>query len=1776
MKRRIWTILSVAIILVFCCAFAVACDKQQKKSNEILIADFETYEELTEMRWLNHFGSAELSDDHVARGNKSIHVSIMGNPNMAAKPVICIDTKTARVEKYDFTDVDRFALDVYNDNDYDANVYFQYLTAAENQNKPSSEIKAVVKAKTAQTVEFVVDRALCSYFLNLDDVLQLRVAFDPIEEYGQEYRSFYIDNLRCYTTSEKYTAVNPRGEDEIESADRPEYMAAWGNILPYVYSPSSLTFNSDPAYIKAGDGSFKLTSELTGGNGDLYTIGIACINNPIADFSQYAALGYWVYNPNDIVIRAWLTGNYYMGELQPHEWTYFEVTQAMFKEAQGGNSEADDVNSLENFGPMFQVPNDKSYSLYIDEMYAIKDGTEPVITVEEFEDTYPEKGSTIPVPKASVKYADGYTVSVYAPNDDLIGENIESFVADKYGFYEIVYKATARRADENGNYAEAEERIKIAVGTIPEFKTLPENIFLSGTDEYSFVPPEAENGTVKWKAEVIEAYYPASSLLGKVREVDTDGYRQGVKEGTGGGVVKVYEGTAVRITYTAVNEEHGLSAVAVQTVLLSADERRLAEKYPDMYTEGSAGGDLSIITGAENILGESGGLRLQNALGDASGVFTPSQDLYLGTSNENLRFIVYNNGSKPVSFLVNGNGQPSIGEENVVLAPGSYLIFNGVMYGYEAALQGWKIVSEDKYLLPLTFTATSEAAVDLYIGRFTVNENSFAPQVNVGDFGKVQSGTPIELKDYITVSGMEETFSYTISYSTAENGSFNEVARGNSSETTEYTPDKAGWYIVEYRVEYAEGEVTSSKKFQAVGRELVFKNVPVDTFAPVGEYKITPPVSEQGTVTWKAEVYESFFPGEYGKLRTDINANGYTNGVKTGTGNDTVYVYGDLAVRITYTVTDSEDAGNTASVYQTVINFTDSERLSESYADFYTGATLSGALTLLTEAEKVFGDGGFRLSGDAAQSSGGYSATGTFTPAESAKYLGISNTNLRFVVYNSGSAAVTLSGNRFSGNTVTIAPQMSAVFNGGRFGYDAALVGWGLIEGGNLNSMEFTATSNSPIDLRIGCFTVNENSFAPKVSVDDFGEVQSGTPIELKDYITVSGMEEIFSYTISYSAAENGSFEETARGNSDGVTTYTPDKAGWYIVEYRVEYDGDAITVSKKFQAVGRELVLTNIPEDVFAAAGEYTITPPVSEQGTVTWKAELFEIFFLAGSCGNLRTDISSNGYVNGVKTGTGSGTVYVFENHAVRITYTVTDSLDQANTLNVYQTVINFTDSERLSESYKDFYTGATLSGALTLLTEAEKVFGDGGFRLSGDTVQSSGGYSATGTFTPAESAKYLGISNTNLRFVVYNSGSAAVTLSGNRFSGNTVTIAPQMSAVFNGGRFGYDAALVGWGLIEGGNLNSMEFTATSNSPIDLRIGCFTVNKDSFVPQVNLNVQESYTAGASVDFAGLISVEGNAGFEYVVRKSDGTQIVSGSSEDHGAVTLSETGEYEVVYTVNYNKGAQPAQKTVTATFTVNAFTVDLGNESVKHILAGSYKLGDNLPALQDGQRITAWTVQRYHVHILYGDLKPVELAVSSAPDYAIVDKNGCIIEFLALEDYAYKVVYTISDGVNVASVTQWLLPETGSRLEETHSESFAAGHYGAEPGTSVEIGAEHIATDKAIVATGSKAVGFNFRPQADLGDNLSALTFWIMIESDSADTVHLNLGKNGTEWGGKDVPTPTGVWIRANLDLDDILKAWGVVDGENVFQELGIRVTGVGNLTVYVDLFSVHENNS
>lgn len=1350
MKRRLFVIL-LAVLAAFSAFAFMACSDNdaQKGGDETLIASFEDYDELTSMRWLNQFGSAELSDEHVTHGNKSLHVSAMGKVGVATKPVMCIETKTDRVKKFDFTDVDKFTLDVYNDNDYEANVYFQYLTAAANQNKTSGEIKATVPAKTAKTVEFNIDRALSAYFLNLDDVLQIRILFDPISETGEAYRSFYIDNLRYHTTSEKFTPANPRKADEIESADRPEYTASWGNILAYVYSPSSLSFNADPAFIKGGEGSFKLTSERTGGAADeMYTIGIACINNPIPDFTQYAALGYWVYNANDIAVDAYLTGNYPMGSLQPGEWTYLEVSSAMLKEAQSGNKEAEDVDSLDNFGPMFSVPSDKNYTFYIDEMYAIKDGLEPVISFGDYKAEYPEKGEVV-VPKATVKYADGYSVKVYKPNGDLIGEGIESFTAEEYGFYEVVYTATARRANSDGVKATAEERILIAVGTVPKFKTQPQDVYLTAEDdEYSFVPPESDDGaTVTWKAEVLNVYYPSYVPLGTVNEVNTDGYENGVKEGTGPSTVKAYDGTVVRITYKATNGS--LYSVATQNVFryrtalqnpaggppTMISEEQLTKTYADMYAQGTVNGDLTVESDMQSILGESTGLRLRNELGNAAGTFTPSSELYLGASNANLRFVVYNNGTRPVTFLTNGNGQPS---EDRRILPGGYMVYNAVMFGYEPALQGWRLISQDKHLLPITFTASSDAEVDLYIGRFTVNEGSFVPIINISDIGSVKVAEAIDLDEYITVQGAEQAYSYTVSYSETEDGSYVSETTGDNTSAA-FTPNKSGWYNVEYTVTYGNGlQIRESKKFQAISRELTFTNVPKDMFAAEGEYTVTMPDCENATVTWKAELMEVFFaPGgfcSHGNLRTDINSYGYENGVKTGGEGDKVYVFANHAVRITFTATDNVDSHNTKIVYQTVINFTDNKRLTEAYSDFYTAATVEGDLVKLG-ADEMFGDGGFKLSQLTAQA-GTYTANGTFTPADNAKFLGGSNKNVRFVVYNNGTDTVTLSGDRFGGNTVSnIKPQTSAVYNAVAHGYEAALIGWRVVENGNLNSFNFIAKSNAPVDVRIGYFAVNDDSFEPGIVASVQPNYSAGASVDFAELLTVAGGNG-FEYAVKCDETQ------IASGSDKSHSAVALSDAGEYIVVYTVHYtigtQNLTKTVTRNFTVVAErvkspQIVLGAHANKIVTGGGTYSIADnlPALVDGSaenLTWDVK-----------GRWARTVTNDGdYGNEINYGKADSVTL----HGGGFVYKIVYTLSEPGYVAVTATQYILADGVNASALDTSKLTNETVTGDTGSLTFNE----NSKYALSDKTIeiaaaQSAGGYTAGGNLINVDIGEHAG---------------------------------------------------------------------------------------------------------------------------------------------------------------------------------------------------------------------------------------------------------------------------------------------------------------------------------------------------------------------------------------------------------------------------------------------------
>lgn len=370
-----------------------------RSGNPNLITSFESYQEaVNDFKFLNYFGSAKFVDRNgkdlsgaadatfptgkniVTDGQYALKVEAVGDCRVQAnKPSLAVMTKSGggTFDKYDFTDVDKIYLDVYNANDTPQNVYLQYLTDDLTGAKLTSANKVTVPAKTAMTVEFVIDRSFISQLLNLDQISQIRILFDTEKEFGDAPRIFYLDNFRIHTTKEPIDTSKPlRKENELESADRADYLSTWKNIGAYNWFPSSLSFNDDPQYIKGGTGSFKLSNVPgyygpTSLNPVTYTVGWE--NFPMdTDVTDIEGIRYWVYNASDIPVTDWIRrtirepgkvddckdGLY--NTLQPG-WNERVITKEQLLEL---GFKLDEFNI---FTVMFSVPSQDACDLYLDE-----------------------------------------------------------------------------------------------------------------------------------------------------------------------------------------------------------------------------------------------------------------------------------------------------------------------------------------------------------------------------------------------------------------------------------------------------------------------------------------------------------------------------------------------------------------------------------------------------------------------------------------------------------------------------------------------------------------------------------------------------------------------------------------------------------------------------------------------------------------------------------------------------------------------------------------------------------------------------------------------------------------------------------------------------------------------------------------------------------------------------------------------------------------------------------------------------------------------------------------------------------------------------------------------------------------------------------------------------------------------------------------------------------------------------------------------------------------
>ena len=404
----------LAIVTVFSlAAFVAACQKTEQESNIHVISEFESEDEFFQFNYFNEFGLIKLNTDktYVRGGEGSAYMEIHGNPVQGSgyKPYMVIYNDTEYNDKTDYTDVECFRVNVYNASDRDVNMYFQFKSASLKKSGYSSEQKFVLKKGQWNDIEIPLDRALINTFIDLDQISEFYFKFDNRESREQTPAALYMDSFVAVKTDEPIpTDVKVREDNELESANKAEYLSAWE-----VSNGATLSLNTDEKYILEGDASFCWTGAAMGGTS---WPRLDFTGNILTDISDYYSIYFWIYNANPDDYQLVVAGKIVCGTAIAGEWTLIEMPVSWLKTVPNWDDSGYefDVENFNNFN-MVVTNNNQNLTFYIDAFYARMEDEEVIGTPEPAEAIelsnasaldIVESGETVTVP--TVVNADSY------------------------------------------------------------------------------------------------------------------------------------------------------------------------------------------------------------------------------------------------------------------------------------------------------------------------------------------------------------------------------------------------------------------------------------------------------------------------------------------------------------------------------------------------------------------------------------------------------------------------------------------------------------------------------------------------------------------------------------------------------------------------------------------------------------------------------------------------------------------------------------------------------------------------------------------------------------------------------------------------------------------------------------------------------------------------------------------------------------------------------------------------------------------------------------------------------------------------------------------------------------------------------------------------------------------------------------------------------------------------------------------------------------------------
>lgn len=1313
--KKIYAFVLFLLSLSLMVAFSGCAQKLSSSSEEILLAGFDSYEEMITYHYLNNFGSAQPDKTYVTQGESGAYLQINGTYTNTQKPTIVIDTYGDYLDKTDYSDVAQVLLDVKNANEYAVNVYLQYVSETETGTKTSSEMKVPVNAGFEGTITFQIDRSIISAFLNITRVTEIRLLFDgpkeaiptlsSQEESFENYRRIYIDNLRAVTTESSIEHTEIRREREIESGDRAEYTAAWYLPSGYQWGPSTVSYNTQEEFIKAGSGSLRFLLEGTNSTNGSSRFTAQWSMSVETDISDYYSLTFSLYlddeTPQSVgfYLHSTVDNTEKFIKYLNYGWNDFEFTVADLRDVY-----MFDVEHF-RFGCTFYALTSQDTAVYLDEMW-VNDYEDPYITLPEGENIgnlyyaqYDAPGE-IEIPVPTVEYTDTYSVKVKGPDGQVIPSESGSFTASTYGEYQLTYTAETN----------AEHRTTltclIAVGAVPEFNYTPEDIYLSGGNYTAQLEDltdiaTASGAQVSWTAGVYRLKVNAQNnkpTIGNVySDYNSNGYTKGMIVGSPEQIY-ILSGFDHRIVYTAVNDL-GLRALHIQHIFSDSDVVFLDERYENLFADMYVSGDVySVVRDSSFSLNNEQGRTFLNSKkivirsDGTRATGSLNNNILVGYQCDLVHIFMRNAGEYPVMVTINKDNT------QFTLVPGAYAIFDPESGG-TSLLYSREIITQESVLGKLNFTVTSERnGIELEVLGIAVNEDAFrAPTFEAPNYSSyVEIGTSVTVMPAI-INGVTQ-YRYSVIGPDQE-----VVVSGAQDNLQSFAMDTLGVYTIVYTLTYDgyDGKVAEvEKRVEIEARASVpqfinEESAIVNWTGQSGVYTLQaddkPDLSlMNGAVLTEVSVKETRFNID-GLVETDVTMSG-----------ETFIPVANSSYRIAYTIEgNNSEYVCTRTLFfldenkmNTAVSVKNMESLFDIYPDYFTTGTVSDESSVLASQEKIT-----------------VALQNKDTNYRYLNRVSIGNAqDLLILFYNPNEFSIEIVVSEFGvsvnkGNTLHIGAHQFATFNmyerGIKIGYGVNAMNFAssackLTE--KIDEIQylkgitvFTPDEYNGASIEIRGIWLNENPFTPSVTVEEYEDVVLGSTVSILPAV-VSGAQG-YTYTVF---SPTGEQELTGQSEDIADASFAANEAGEWTIKYTVSYNvgesSQTLVVTKKLSVNPAEVTIEacNVIDWSGKSGQTYTISQAdrpvgVPDGATVTWTIE-------ESDCSPLSFNVT---YLPGENPASFTPTV----NHSYLIKYVVQLGSWQSE---YYRTLFfrDMTDMVLLSDYYSTLYSAGTTNSAAAVI--------------------------------------------------------------------------------------------------------------------------------------------------------------------------------------------------------------------------------------------------------------------------------------------------------------------------------------------------------------------------------------------------------------------------------------------------------------------------------------------